>query len=322
MRQIPAAVAVLGLTALALVGCAPSGPSDSGCERVTAPASSLDLVDVTGAEGLPTASTTDPVYVSKTAYTDLATGKGTPITSGMQDLQIGITVLNGQTGQTLVSAPTKLVALNVLEQSFPTIGKALDCARPGARIVAAMPAKDINPTFVQQAGLSESASAVLVIDVNTVLLPAANGVPQYVDGANVPTVVLAPDGTPGIIVPDAAPPKGLVIKTLKKGDGEKITADSRARLQYTGVAWNTGEVFDSTWQNGEAVTFAKDQFSEGFARAIEGQTVGSQVLVVVPSDMAKVQGQSAQNEPPTGTLVYVIDILGIDPTTDSPTATQ
>ena len=47
MRQIPAAVAVLGLTALALVGCAPAGPADAGCERVTAPASSLDLVDVT-----------------------------------------------------------------------------------------------------------------------------------------------------------------------------------------------------------------------------------------------------------------------------------
>lgn len=46
MRQIPAAVAVIGLTALALVGCAPSGPADSGCERVTAPASSLDRVRV------------------------------------------------------------------------------------------------------------------------------------------------------------------------------------------------------------------------------------------------------------------------------------
>ena len=76
MRQIPAAVAVLGLTALALVGCAPTGPADAGCERVTAPASSLDLVDVTDAEAAPAATTTDPVYVTKTSFTDIATTAG------------------------------------------------------------------------------------------------------------------------------------------------------------------------------------------------------------------------------------------------------
>ncbi|WP_065570718.1 FKBP-type peptidyl-prolyl cis-trans isomerase [Microbacterium oleivorans] len=321
MRQIPAAVAVIGLTALALVGCAPTGPADGGCERVTAPASSLDLVDVSGAQGSPTAKTTDPVYVTKTSYTDLAKGEGTPITTSKQDVQLGLTLLNGATGQTILSAPTKLIQLSVLEQSFPTIGKALDCARPGARVVTAMPAKDVNPAFAEQARLPESASVVLVVDVNTVFLPAANGVPQYVDGSNVPTVVLAPDGTPGIIVPDAAPPKDLVVKTLKKGDGEKITADSTPRLQYTGVLWKTGEVFDSTWEKGSPVTLSMKNVVKGFADALEGQTVGSQVLVVIPPSLGY-GDQSSGTIPAKSTLVFVIDILGIDTSEDAQSATQ
>ncbi|MFJ6679557.1 FKBP-type peptidyl-prolyl cis-trans isomerase [Microbacterium sp. NPDC091382] len=321
MRQIPAAVAVIGLTALALVGCAPSGPADSGCERVTAPASSLDLVDVSGAQGSPTAKTTDPVYVTKTAYTDLATGKGTPITTDKQDVQVGITLLNGATGQTVLSAPSRLIQLSILEQTFPTIAKALDCTRPGARVVSAIPAKDLDPALVEQIGLTKGQAAVLVIDVNTVFLPAANGVPQYVDGSNIPTVVLAPDGTPGVIVPDAAPPKDLVVKTLKKGDGEKITAESTPRLQYTGVLWKTGEVFDSTWEKGSPVTLSMKNVVKGFADALEGQTVGSQVLVVIPPSLG--YGDKASGAVPAGsTLVFVIDVLGIDTSEDAQSTTQ
>ncbi|MCO7203107.1 FKBP-type peptidyl-prolyl cis-trans isomerase [Microbacterium sp. CnD16-F] len=321
MRQIPAAVAVLGLTALALVGCAPTGPADAGCERVTAPASSLDLVDVTDAEAAPAATTTDPVYVTKTSFTDIATGSGTPITTSKQDVQLGITLLDGATGQTVLSAPTRLVQVSVLEQTFPTIEKILDCARPGSRIVSAIPAKDLNPDLVSQIGLSEEQAAVVVIDVNTVFLPAANGVPQYVDGSNIPTVVLAPDGTPGIIVPDAVAPKDLIIKTLKKGDGEKLTADSTPRVNYTGVLWNTGEVFDSTWEKGSPATLSLDSVVPGFQKALEGQTVGSQVLAVIPPDQA--YGDTASGSvPANSTLVFVIDILGIDTSDDATTATQ
>jgi hypothetical protein len=321
MRQIPAAVAVLGLTALALVGCAPSAPADAGCERVTTPSTALDLVDVAGDEGSPEATTTDPVYVKSTAFTDVATGSGTPITTSKQDVQLGITLLNGATGQTVLSAPTRLIQLSVLEQTFPTIDKVLDCARPGARVVSAIPAEDLDEALVSQIGLDEDQAAVLVVDVNTVFLPAANGVPQYVDGSGVPTVVLAPDGTPGVVVPDAAPPKDLVVKTLKKGDGAALDADSTPRLHYTGVLWNTGEVFDSTWQNGSPVTLGLDGVVDGFATALEGQTVGSQVLAVIPPDLA--YGDEGSGSVPGGsTLVFVIDILGIDTSEDATAPTQ
>lgn len=322
MRRIPAAVAALGLTALALVGCAPGGSAAAACDRTTSDASSLALVDVTGEQGQPAATTTAPVYVTKTAFTDLAEGSGTPITTAAQDVQVGIAVLNGATGQTVLAAPTTVVSVATLDDTFTGVADMLQCARPGSRTVGAIPASDLPAEVVSQIGIDEDQSAVVVLDLNTVFLAAANGTPQYVDGSGIPTVVLAPDGTPGIVVPDAAPPADLVVKTLKKGDGAVIDADSRPRVHYTGVLWETGEVFDSSWQNGSPQTFSLDGVVDGFAQAIEGQTVGSQVLVVIPPELG--YGDEDSGTIPGGsTLVFVIDILGIDDiTTEQPAPTQ
>ena len=49
----------------------------------------------------------------------------------------------------------------------------------------------------------------------------------------------------------------------------------------------------------------------GFAEALEGQTVGSQVLVVIPPELAYGE-EGAGSIPANATLVFVIDILGID----------
>ena len=53
-------------------------------------------------------------------------------------------------------------------------------------------------------------------------------------------------------------------------------------MHYTGVKWSDGTVFDSSWEAGAPATFATTGVVEGFKQALEGQTVGSQVLVVIP----------------------------------------
>ena len=80
-------------------------------------------------------------------------------------------------------------------------------------------------------------------------------------------------------------------------------------LRYTGVVWDTGEVFDSSWENGSALVLGDDMI-EGFTKAIEGQTVGSQVMAVIPPDLG--YGDQANGPIPAGaTLVFVADIVGI-----------
>jgi FKBP-type peptidyl-prolyl cis-trans isomerase len=123
-------------------------------------------------------------------------------------------------------------------------------------------------------------------------------------------VVRAADGRPGIIVPDGEAPDEVTVQTIKKGDGPVVTGDQPVRVHYTGVTWDERKVFDSTW-DGEPASLTLDAVVPGFAQALEGQTVGSQVMVVVPPDAG--YGDAAQGEiPANSTLVFVIDILGLD----------
>ena len=97
---------------------------------------------------------------------------------------------------------------------------------------------------------------------------------------------------------------------LKKGDGETVADGASVTVHYTGVIWATGETFDSSWTRGEPATFSTSGVVEGFSAALVGQTVGSQVLAVIPP------AQGYGDTPPessgigaTDTLVFVIDIL-------------
>ena len=76
--------------------------------------------------------------------------------------------------------------------------------------------------------------------------------------------------------------------------------------------WNTGEIFDSSWQRGAPATFPTDGVIQGFRDALVGQTVGSQVIAIIPPDL----GYGPQGGTPDGsigaedTIVFVVDILG------------
>lgn len=81
----------------------------------------------------------------------------------------------------------------------------------------------------------------------------------------------------------------------------------------TGVTWDNPRrtTFTDTWGS-EPVSVDLSTESDAFRSAIEGKTVGSQVLVVIPPDQLG-------DTPPAGvtageTVVYVVDILGVDAT--------
>ena len=70
-------------------------------------------------------------------------------------------------------------------------------------------------------------------------------------------------------------------------------------------------MFDSTWEDGQAVVkslTASDNLAKGFVDGLVGQKVGSQVLLVIPPDLAAGSGAAEG-----ATLVYVVDILGVIP---------
>ncbi|GGB95812.1 FKBP-type peptidyl-prolyl cis-trans isomerase [Cellulomonas carbonis] len=125
----------------------------------------------------------------------------------------------------------------------------------------------------------------------------------------VPTVELAPDGEPTITVPATEPPADLVVQPLIRGAGPQVQAGQVIVVQYTGVTWSDGAEFDSSWSEGKLPTvfpIGVDQLVPGWDQGLVEQTVGSQVLLVVPPHLGYGGGDT---ELADETLVFVVDIL-------------
>jgi len=309
-RRIPAVLAVLGLSALTLAGCA-TASSPAVCERPAADTGVLDAVHVSGAPGAAQVSIDAPVFVHETVAADETVGEGMAITSDAQDLAFTATIVDGATGRTLLTATPQVDTVGSWREHYDGLADMMMCAREGSRVVGAVPATALSTQAAENWGLSEDDTIVVALDVQKVYLAAANGVPQYNDRRGMPSVVLAPDGTPGIIIPDADPPADLAVEVLKKGDGAVVTDADSIRIKYTGVTWADRTVFDSSWQKGASAAVTLNGVVPGFAQALEGQTVGSQILAVIPPELG--YGAEGSGTIPGGaTLVFVIDILGID----------
>lgn len=319
MRKIPAVVAVLGVAALALAGCSASGAASgaASCPRPsTSAAPSLDGVKVAGPQNAaPDVTVPTPFHVSATASEDLVTGTGTAISAPDQLVVLDISLSSGATGKKLIATPydgdlSRVFPLSRWVQTFPGFADALHCATEGSRVVVALAPGDIQAQTATSLGLAPGDTAIAVVDVRKAYLTKADGADQYNDALGMPTVVRAPDGRPGIIVPTATPPSSLVVQTIKKGDGAAVTGDVPVRIAYTGVTWADHTVFDTTWGT-EPPSTMLNTLVPGLAAGLKGQSVGSQVLVVVPPDQG--YGSTQKGSVPAGsTLVYVVDILGLD----------
>ena len=154
------------------------------------------------------------------------------------------------------------------------------------------------------------ASQVYVLDFFDRAETQAWGEPQDApDGF--PDVQLGEDGEPTVTIPDGLEvPKETEVATLLKGDGETVTEGDTVFLQYKGVKASDGEEFDSSWSRGAptALPAAAGSVIEGFAKAMIGQEVGSQVIAVIPK--AEAYGTAEGHELQDEDLIFVVDILG------------
>jgi peptidylprolyl isomerase len=197
------------------------------------------------------------------------------------------------------------------------LAKTLNCAQAGTRVVGVVPpseafGKDGN----QQLGIAGNQVMVFVADVVSLVPTKAVGT-AVAPPAGLPTVTVAADGTPTLKVPSGyQPPATTQIATLIKGAGAVVGANDAIVIQYQGTNLATGKIFDQTW--GKApYSGAANGFIPGFTNAIVGQTVGSQVLVVIaPADGYGPQGgNSGAGIGKDDTIVFVIDILAAEAAT-------
>lgn len=232
--------------------------------------------------------------------TTLIEGSGDEIAPG-DIVKANYTVIDAASGAVaLDSLTTDPAGMDMVVNAQQIFGAALSCVPIGSRTVSTFPAGllgDGSPAYV------------LVADAIEELPTRATGteVPP-VDG--MPTVTLADDGAPTITVPTTPAPTETRIENLRRGDGDVVNPGDQVIVQYTGVLYDGGTVFDSSWDKGMPTEFPTTGVVAGFRQALEGQTVGSQVLAVIPP--ADGYGDQEQGAiPANSTLVFVVDILGV-----------
>ena len=160
----------------------------------------------------------------------------------------------------------------------------------------------------------QRSKSLFVIDVKSVRTPLEKATGEAVAPVEgLPTVALADNGKPTITIPSGvAAPTSLIVQPLVKGTGAVVEAGQTISVHYTGIIWDTGKQFDSSWDRGEPTAFeiGKGSVIAGWDEGLVGQTVGSQVLLVVPPDKGYGSaGTSDGGIKGTDTLVFVVDVL-------------
>lgn len=288
---VPALVA-----GLLLVGCHPAE------EQVTVPSD----IEITGSFGVrPSVTFTAPLQVRELSTTVVLDGEGPPLAPG-DPVLVDWIGYDGTTGALLGETwPTAPEIFSFSEESL------------GEDLFAAVSASGTNDRVLLLEPVSGTAgvpgSRVVVVDVR----PArAQGTPVP-PAPGLPAVTLADDGAPAVTLTGEAAPATRVEQVLLKGAGAQVEETSTLIVQYHVVQWSDGGVRATTWGEGALPeTVDLTTAVPGLAQGLLDQTVGSQVLLVLPP--AEATGDD--------TLVFVVDILAVvqddeQPETASPQPT-
>lgn len=112
-----------------------------------------------------------------------------------------------------------------------------------------------------------------------------------------------------------------LIKTdIKPGDGPAATTGRRLMVHYTGWLYdedapeNKGRKFESSRDSGKPYNFqlGAGYVIKGWDRGVAGMKVGGQRMLVIPPSLGFGARGSADGVPPNATLIYEIELLGMD----------
>jgi FKBP-type peptidyl-prolyl cis-trans isomerase len=308
MRRILALIALPLLAGMTLAGCGSSSPS--------------------GANGAVTASGKFGTAPSVTIPKEKASGAlavktlihGHGATVGKTDSFLSnfdVYVWSGTTHKLLDSTyPSNPQVLPA--GLLPGIQKAVTGEKVGSRVLAVIPPKDgYGSSGNPQLGVTGKDTLVFVMDLLATYsgTASASGTQVSSGGGSLPAVSAAHGTAPSVTIPKTSPPATLVSRTLIQGTGPAVTKGETVVVQYTGVNWRTGKVFDSTWARRMPFSFqigsSPSQVIPGWDKGLMGKTVGSRVLLVIPpADAYGKAGQPQAGIKGTDTLVFVVDILG------------
>jgi peptidylprolyl isomerase len=129
-----------------------------------------------------------------------------------------------------------------------------------------------------------------------------------------PKILTEGDRVTGLDFTDTPKPgTQLEVATVRKGDGPTVEAGQSITVNYWGSLYQSKKPFDESYSTGRAATFAigAGRVIPGWDQAIPGLTVGSRIIMSIPSDLA----YGPEGRPPVipgdAPLYFVVDIIQI-----------
>lgn len=105
---------------------------------------------------------------------------------------------------------------------------------------------------------------------------------------------------------------GLQYIILSKGTGPKPNATSKVKVHYHGTT-PYGEVFDSSVDRGEPITFGLNQVIKGWTEGVQLMPVGSKFKFFIPQELAYgANPQPGSAIKPYMPLVFEVELLEIE----------
>lgn len=308
-----------------MAGCAAAETEPQGyaemstkLERNCEAYSTGDAADLIAAAGdlgeQPLVSFPYPLFGTGVETNVIIEGSGGTIVGG-QRVSLHYAGFNAATGEQFQASDftgEDYIFQDLVQGNSPDFCKALTGVQVGSRVAVLLdPQAAHNSAGIPALGIDPEDGIVFVFDILDAFLPRAVGDARAAE-SGMPTVILAPQGQPGIQVPAEDAPTDFRRTVLIEGSGEPIEIGDQVVVHYSGWTWE-GEQFDSSWDriSPASFTISSNSLIEGFVQALDGVKVGSQVIAVIPPDLG--YGDSAQGSiPPGSTLIFVIDVLGKD----------
>lgn len=312
----------LSLVSVLLLGSAACG--DDAATPEGAPSSSeggIPGLTVTGKFGEGIDVKVDAPIETDEPQADVVTaGGGAPVEAGQAAL-LHLYIGNGTSGKGGISTYDQGQPVQVMmseDQLFTVLLDQLVGQPSGSRIAVAAPVKDIwGKQGAPQLKLKPSDTAVLVADIISAppaeVLDGPQGTPVE-PPADAPRVVEEDGKVVGLDWSDAPKkaPKELTVIPLIEGDGPEAKAGSLVTFDYFGAVWGEKQPFDESY-SGKPVPFGVGigGLIPAWDKTIPGLTRGSRVLIIAPPDQAY-GSQERPGIPADSTLVFVVDVLGVD----------
>jgi FKBP-type peptidyl-prolyl cis-trans isomerase len=107
-------------------------------------------------------------------------------------------------------------------------------------------------------------------------------------------------------------PSGLKYEVLNRGTGTNSPKPTdNVRVHYHGTLLN-GKVFDSSVQRREPISFPLNRVIPGWTEGLQLMKVGDKFKFEIPPDLAYGDFSPSPDIPPRSTLVFEVELLGIE----------